>query len=75
MGWRNRRRQAQYWRKILRAIRYTNAQSNVNGYEYSFLYTNTYSYSNINSYGHEHSFPYTNIDTYGYSVPYTNING
>jgi len=77
LGWRNRRRQAQYWRKILRAIRYTNAQSNVNGYEYSFLYTNiySYSYSNINSYGHEHSFPYTDIDTYGYSVPYTNING
>jgi hypothetical protein len=79
LGRRRCTRQIQYWRKILRAIRYTNtnSQSNINGYEYSFLYTNTNINSYSYSYNYGYSFPYPNIDTYGYgySVSYTNING
>jgi hypothetical protein len=81
LGRRRCRRQIQYWRKILRAIRYTNtnsdcntnSQCNINGYEYSFLYINT----NLNTYSYNdgYSFPYPHINSYGheYSFPYPNI--
>jgi hypothetical protein len=68
----NRRRQTQYWRKILRAIRYTNTNSDSNGNSdyHTNSYCNTNFDCNTDSYCNNNS--HCNTDFYRYTDSHYN---